>query len=213
MAARSGYGRHRKTRAITQKRSVELSTTAPTHAPRRTTIPEYSFTLAIDGDVDEKLDELFEAGCDDATFGSVDGAHYADFDRKAPTLAIAIFFAISDVESVPGLRVRRVEPDDLVTAAEIAERLGRSRESVRLLIAGERGPGNFPAPVSHLRSRNRLWRWSDVAAWAGEMNTQDRAEARLIAAANASLDLRAATPGLTESDRNLMASWSGTRNP
>ncbi len=169
---------------------------------------EYSFTLVIDGDVDEKIDELFEAGCDDATFGSVDGAHYADFDREAPTLAKAISSSISDVESVPGLRVRRVEPDDLVTASEIAERLGRSRESVRLLIAGQRGPGNFPAPVSHLRSRNRLWRWSDVAGWAGETNAKDLAEARLTAAVNAALDLRMATPDLTESDRNLVASCS-----
>ena len=167
---------------------------------------EYSFTLAIEGDVDEKLDELFEAGCDDATFGSVDGAHYADFDREAPTLAKAVYSAIVDVESVPGLRVRRVEPDDLVTAAEIAERLGRTRESVRLLSAGKRGPGNFPAPVSHLQSRNRLWRWSDVAAWAGETNAQELAEARLIAAANAALELRAARAGLTDSDRDLVAS-------
>lgn len=167
---------------------------------------EHSFTLAIDGDIDEKIDKLFEAGCDDATFGSVNGAHYADFDREAPTLAKAIYSAITDVESVPGLRVRRVEPDDLVTASEIAERLERSREGVRLLIAGERGPGNFPAPASHLRSRNRLWRWSDVAAWAGETNAQDLAKARLIAAANAALDLRAASPDLTEGDRDLVTS-------
>jgi hypothetical protein len=170
---------------------------------------EYSFTLVIDGVLeDETLDELFETGADDATFGSVDGAHYADFDREAPTLSAAISSAIADIESVPGLRVRRVEPDDLVTQSEIAERLGRSRESVRLLIAGERGSGDFPTPVSHLRSRNRLWRWSDVAAWAGEANPAERAEARLIAALNAALDLRTATSGLADDDRDVVASLS-----
>ena len=169
-------------------------------------MPEYSFTLAIDGDVDEKMDELFEAGCDDATFGSVDGAHYADFDREAPTLGKAISSAIADVESVPGLRVRRVEPDDLVTVPEIAQRLGRSRESVRLLIAGKRGSGNFPAPASHLRRRNRLWRWSDVAAWAGEATAEERLEALLIAAFNAALDLRTASHELPEGERALGAS-------
>jgi len=170
---------------------------------------EYSFILAIDGDVEGKIDELFEGGCDDALFGSIDGAHYADFDREAPTLAEAISSAIADVESVPGLRVRRVEPDDLLTMAEIAERLGRTRESVRLLIAGERGPGNFPAPVSHLRSRNRLWRWSDVAswAWAGEADAEERAKARLIAAVNAALDLRTATTDLPESERTLVGGF------
>ncbi len=103
------------------------------------------------------------------------------------------------------LRVRRVEPDDLLTMTEIAQRLGRNRESIRLLVAGERGPGNFPAPVSHLRYRNRLWRWSDVAAWAGESEADDLAKARLIAAVNAALELRTATPDLAESDRALLA--------
>lgn len=169
---------------------------------------EYSFTLVIDGVLDdETLDELFEAGCDDATFGAVDGAHYADFDREAPSLGEALSSAIADVESVPGLRVRRVEPDDLVTMSEIAERLDRSRESVRLLIAGERGSGDFPAPVSHLRRRNRLWRWSDVAAWAGEADGDDLAKARLIAAVNAALELRTATPGLPDRDRDLVVGF------
>jgi predicted DNA-binding transcriptional regulator AlpA len=172
-------------------------------------MPEYSFILAIDGDVEEKTEELFEAGCDDALFGSIDGAYYADFDREAPTLGEAISSAIADVESVPGLQVRRVEPDDLVTMSEIAERLGRSRESVRLLITGDRGPGDFPPPVSHLRSRNRLWRWSDVAEWsfAGKADPEDLAKARLIAAVNAALDLRIATPGLPESERDLVGGF------
>lgn len=169
-------------------------------------MPEYSFILIIDGDVEARIDELFEAGCDDATFGSVDGVHYADFDREAATLGEAISSAIAAVEWVGGLRVRRVEPDDLVTASEIAERMGRSRESVRLLIAGERGAGDFPAPVSHLRSRNRLWRWSDVVAWAGEADASEVSRAHLIAAVNAALELRTKTEGLPESSRALVAS-------
>ncbi len=169
---------------------------------------EYSFTLVIEGDVEPHIDALFEAGCEDATFGSVDGVHYADFDREAETLNRAVAFAIADVESVPGLVVRRVEPDDLVTMSEIAERLGRSREGVRLLIAGERGHGDFPAPVSHLRSRNRLWRWSDVAEWVGEASSADIHSARLIAAFNAALELRAKAPDLPEEARDTLGSLS-----
>lgn len=169
---------------------------------------EYSFTLVIDGDVEPHIDELFEAGCDDATFGSVDGVYYADFDREAETLGRAISSAMTDVESVSGLVVRRVEPDDLVTMAEIAERLDRTRESVRLLVAGERGAGDFPAPVSHLRSRNRLWRWSDVAEWAGEASSDEVSCARLIAAFNAALELRDKAPDLPEEDRNALGSLS-----
>lgn len=166
---------------------------------------EYSFTLIIEGDVNGSLDALFEAGCDDATFGSVDGVHYADFDRSAETFAAAVAAAISAVESVSGLRVIRVEPDDLVTASEIADRLGRSRESVRLLIAGERGPGGFPAPVSHLRSRHRLWRWADVAAWAG-LDAPTVQRARLVAAVNAAIELRSKASELPPDERRLVAS-------
>ncbi len=166
---------------------------------------DHSFTLIIKGDVENQLDELFAAGLDDATFGAVGGVQYGDVDREAPTLADAIGSAIIDVESVPGLRVLRVEPDDLVTAAEIAQRLGRSRESVRLLIAGKRGRSQFPAPVSHLRSRNRLWRWADVAAWAGAEPAQVT-RAQLIAALNAALELRNGSPCLPERARSLVDS-------
>ncbi len=64
---------------------------------------EHTFTLGIAGDVDAKLDALFEAGCDDATFGSINGVHYAVFDREALTFEAAVASAIRDIESVPGL--------------------------------------------------------------------------------------------------------------
>jgi len=166
---------------------------------------EHSFTLVLNGDVEIHLDDLFDAGCDDATFGYVDGVPYGEFHRTAANLVDAITSTISAVESVPGLRVARIEPDDLVTAAEIAERLGRSRESVRLLIARKRGAGTFPAPVSHLRKRNRLWRWSDVAAWAGG-DAATITTARTIAAVNAALDLRSTTATLSDEARTLVAS-------
>jgi len=173
-------------------------------------MPEYSFTVVIDGAVDARLDDLFEAGCDDATFGVVDGTHYADFDRTAPTFGQAVASALRAIESVPGLQVVRIEPDDLVTAADIAERMGRTRESVRLLIAGERGSGGFPAPVSHLRARNRLWRWSDVAHWAG-LDTTSLDDARLVRAINAALELRGTVSDLPADEQSLVTSLEQTQ--
>jgi len=170
---------------------------------------EHEFTLVISGDLDDEatLDALFEAGCDDATFGMVDGAGYGDFIREAPSFGEAIRTAIENVESIGGLKVVRVEPDDLVTMAEIAERLERSRESVRLLIAGRRGPGGFPSPASHLRARSRWWRWSEVAAWAdANALPVDRESASLIAAINAILTLRENTARLPVRQRELI--WS-----
>lgn len=156
----------------------------------------HTFTLIIDGpDVTEEpvADALFEAGCRDALVGRRDHVQFADFDREAPELVQAIVGAIAQVESVDGLRVLRVEPEDLVSASVIAERTGRSRESVRLLAEGKRGPGGFPPPISWVDARTRLWHWSDVANWFAEKLDQrvdDLADAQLIAAVNASLETR-----------------------
>lgn len=153
-------------------------------------MPEHTFTIILSGDVDGHIDELFEAGCEDATFGEIDGVPYADFDREAPTFSAALSSAIAGVEAVAGIEAVRIEPDDLVTASEIAERLGRSRESVRLLAAGRRGGGSFPPPFSHLKHRNRLWRWADILTWAGADEAVQR-DAHVVAFINAALDLRA----------------------
>jgi hypothetical protein len=165
---------------------------------------EHSFTLIIEGDVDAFLDELFDAGCDDATFGAVDGLQYGDFDREAETFSGAVASAIGDVESVDGLRVLRVEPDDFVTQAEIAKRLHRTRESIRLLAAGRRRTGSFPPPASHVRQKTRFWRWYEVAAWAGS-DSASVAEARVVAAWNAALELRKARDAFPSEARALIA--------
>ena len=156
----------------------------------------HTFTLIVDGpDVTEPpvADALFAAGCGDALLGRRDRVQFVDFDREAPELVQAIVSAIEQVESVEGMRVLRVEPEDLVSASVIAERTGRSRESVRLLAEGKRGPGGFPAPIAWIDARTRLWHWSDVANWFAEKLDQrvdDLADARLVAAVNAGLETR-----------------------
>jgi len=132
-------------------------------------MPTFAFTLLVDGpdlQSEQNLDALFEAGCDDATFGSREHIQYADFHRQAPTLAQALSSAIRDVQAaVPGSRVLRVEPEEFVSLSAIATRTHRSREYVRLLAEGKRGPGGFPSAVRWIDARTRVWRWSDVAEW------------------------------------------------
>lgn len=128
----------------------------------------YEFTLIVDGpdmQSDEIADALYEAGCDDGLVGRVDGIQYVDFDREAASLPDAVLSALTDLESVDGLEVTRLADATLVSMSDIAERMGRSRESVRLLISGDRGPGGFPPPVTDPRSRYRLWRWFEVSEW------------------------------------------------
>ena len=159
----------------------------------------YQFTLLVEGpdlQSDTAIEALFEAGCDDALVGRTDGVQYLDFDREAPSPETAILSAIVDVERLPGVEVIRLAGGGLVSMADIASHTGRTRESIRLLITNERGPGRFPAPVTDPRTRYRLWRWSEVRRWfetnytnkAGQRD--DAAYDQVAAAINASLELR-----------------------
>lgn len=159
----------------------------------------HEFTLIVEGpDLQDEshVDALFEAGFDDATVGKVGSIQYLDFDRAADSFADAVFSATEKLESaVPGVRVVHLEPDDLVTMSEIAERAGRTRESVRLLISGDRGPGGFPAPATHFRSRQRMWRWQEVSVWfvdklGDPQVVGDPGRARFITAFNTGLKWR-----------------------
>lgn len=96
---------------------------------------ELTFRLTLAGVelTDEQLDALFEAGCDDASFSiERDGTVLGLFDRAAESQEDAVLSAFADVQAAGvGARVLRVEADDAwLTAGEIAERVGRSREGV-----------------------------------------------------------------------------------
>jgi len=212
IGTRIGFGR-RSTDARTKfwsqkmpqapKKEVKLKAVSGV-APR-----VYSFSLVLQGASDltpEIADTLYEAGCDDALVGSRDGLLFAEFDREAPSSAEAIISAIRQVESAGvGLTVVRVEPDELVSAAEIADRVKLSRETIRLYAMGRRGPGTFPAPVARLRSRSPLYRWTDVAPWlahhggtAAPYASAELETATLIGMLNAAFDLRRLVPRTAE---------------
>lgn len=77
-------------------------------------------------------------------------------DRSA-----ALRFIAQVQAALPGATVVRLD-QDLVSISDIAERAGRSRESVRLLVEGRRGPGQFPAPVGVVGDGIRVWPWALV---------------------------------------------------
>lgn len=73
-------------------------------------MPVHHFTLIVEGtdlQAEPAIDALFEAGCDDATVGRVDGVQYIDFDREAESLGEAIISAVRDVEKIDGAAVLR----------------------------------------------------------------------------------------------------------
>lgn len=128
----------------------------------------YEFTIVLDrAPTDDDLDALFEAGGDDASpeYNTEANTGVVHFDRAAPSLAEALVSAMRTLDAA-GLHPVAVRSDDLVTLKEIATRIGRTYEGVRLLASGARGPGGFPVPVA--AESWSLYSWTQVAAWLAE---------------------------------------------
>ena len=74
----------------------------------------HDFTFTLEGPDEftvEMADALYEAGCDDASFGTSNGVHFGTFHREAPSFDEAVSSARADVERAGfGLVVVRVEP-------------------------------------------------------------------------------------------------------
>lgn len=152
---------------------------------------DYNFTLVLAADArledGTAIEALGREGATDSTVSRADGTWTAEFIRSADSFPDALKRAIRAVRQA-GLAVRRVEPDDLVTMSELADRLGRSIESVRLLTTGQRGDGSFPNPMVRTTSRGHLWSWAQVARWDHRpANEVERAE--WIAGINARIHL------------------------
>src|SRR3990167_587472 len=130
----------------------------------------YEFTLVLDG-VDDQTDgledQLFEAQCDDALINFRNGTVYLDFSRKSTSIEESIISAIQAGERVAaGPKVISILPDDLVTEAEIAHRLKKTRQAVSLWVKKARRQENpFPNPVSGLSDKSPMWRWGEVVQW------------------------------------------------
>ena len=177
-------------------------------------MPIHHFTLIVDGpDIQDEtlIDALFEAGCDDGLVGRAEGIQYIEFDREATDLDAAVLSAVADVEQVAGVRVARIADAGLVSMADIAARTGRTREGIRLLVAGARGPGGFPPPVTDPRSRYRLWRWSDVEPWVTTHLGQRAGspDDDVLTAINASLELRRHGSRLRPRHRTMLRALAG----
>jgi len=147
----------------------------------------HNFMLILDGPIDEATSDLiYEAGLDDAAITAFDGHPALDVDREAPTLLDAITSAVTQAESVTDIHVLRVEGEELVSQADIAERTGRSRQAVNHWINRDADSSGFPDPAYGTTTRSPLWRWTDVQAW---LEPDGRADdrGRIIVLVNATL--------------------------
>ena len=148
----------------------------------------FEFTLVCEpatalSDNDTLVDSLYEAGCDDALVVERAGVFVLAFDREASNLETAIASARADVARA-GMVTRRVGPDPLVNASDIANRAGVTRQAVSNYVAGKRGK-SFPRPVARVETDSPLWSWLEVVQWFrqtrnGKLSDDDIFQAHVI---------------------------------
>ena len=147
---------------------------------------QHEFTLLLDRNPeDEDFDALFNAGLDDTTpeYGPKT-PFMLHVHRNAPTLNDAITSAVQQT-STAGFNMLGILSEDVISLKTIATRLNHSYESVRKLANGDRGPGGFPAPVTH--DNWALYSWVEVTDWFNKYyinNTTASDYDRTIAAAD-----------------------------
>jgi hypothetical protein len=119
------------------------------------------------------------------------------FEVFAATLLEAVVVGVRSVEAA-GLRALRIDAHDWVTLGDIAARIGRSRETVRLWATNRLGPGGFPPPVNPGRDTS-FYSWAEVLPWLRRRLGCDLPdEEPVLAAVNLALQLRALAPRLRQ---------------
>lgn len=127
---------------------------------------EYEFTLkfmlADAAQVDELVERLGAAGCEDALVGIGQPGRIAlDFTREADTAQHAIVSALEAVKSaIPDAKLLEVTPD-FVGLTDVAELVGVTRQNMRKLMLAHKD--SFPVAVHE--GSAALWHLFPVLSW------------------------------------------------
>lgn len=128
---------------------------------------EYEFTIKFklpspDEDMDEIVEKLGAAGCDDALVGvGTPGRIALKFSREAKSSEAAILSAIKDVrKAIPKAELIEVGPD-FVGLTDVAELAGVSRQNIRKLMQAH--TRTFPVAV-HEGSAS-VWHLAPMLQW------------------------------------------------
>ncbi|EPB6719836.1 helix-turn-helix transcriptional regulator [Vibrio fluvialis] len=149
--------------------------------------------VTSDNELFDLSDDLYEAGCDDATIATYNGTIYLSFYRESESYGEAVLSAIQDVEKVNQIQVVSVDAGDWVGLSDAAELSGITKSALSRYSKGERGTGGFPSPVQRIDSKTPLWSWSDIADWLekkGKVDQEIVDNAKLTSTINISLQLR-----------------------
>ena len=138
----------------------------------------YEFRLkfslpASESDMDDLVERLGEAGCDDALIGIGQPGRIAlDFAREADSAFRAISSAVADIRHVvPDAKLIEATPD-LVGLTDVADIVGCSRQNIRKIMVSS--GGTFPPPVHE--GKYALWHLSSVLVWLKEIKSYQVAD-------------------------------------
>jgi hypothetical protein len=121
------------------------------------------FSLAEDNpDMDQIVERLGEAGCNDALVGVGQTGRIAlEFTREADSAKQAIFSALEEVrQAIPSAKLLEAAPD-FVGLTEIAELVGMTRQNMRKLSITHKD--SFP--IAMHEGSAALWHLSPILQW------------------------------------------------
>lgn len=128
---------------------------------------EYIFTLKYklpthETNMDELVDRLYAAHCDDALIGvGIAGRIALEFAREAHSAEVAIKSAHQDVlKTIPEAQFIEALPD-YVGITDIAEIVNVSRQHIRQLY--QSNLDSFPTPVHE--GKSSIWHLIDIVEW------------------------------------------------
>jgi hypothetical protein len=133
-------------------------------------VQEYSFTLKFNFpssqvDSDAYIEQLYEAGCDDALIGiGKQGLIALEFMRSATSAFEAVSSAIVDVRKVIPDAILIEATPDFVGLTDTAKILGCSRQNIRNLIFN--GDPRSPSPV--YEGTPSIWHLAELLTWLRE---------------------------------------------
>jgi hypothetical protein len=188
---------------------------------------QFEFSFVVDGfdPCDAKQMTALCEGFPEATASGWQGKTLLEFVVSGTNALSTLRRTRNAIEQlIPGARVISLG-EDLLGIPEIASRTERSEESIRQLVHGIRGSGDFPSARGILKGGARLWRWGDVADWLHEHGILADLDAAFIdraSAASFELDLvgvprqslsRTAIPSSKQMlhERKINASTTGSR--
>ncbi len=140
-----------------------------------------SFSIVVTGFEASEIGRLQRSDSWIVSVSNCCGATVCEFTLLGGRIEYELQRAISAIRE-SGATVHRVEPDNMVSQAEIAVRSGLTRQAISNYVMGIRGR-NFPAPTARCTTSSPLWDWSIVAEWMYSRRMVDRnlvMNARLI---------------------------------